>query len=858
MTTLATQIAANWTDASYLDGPNKDWSTLRRQLEQGSAQERRDALKRVLALMVQGQPMGKLFPAVVSNLLQPDYELKRFVYIYLQQYADSEPQLVLLAVNALYKDLQHPEPWVRSQALRHLTLLRISALRQIMWLAIHRGVRDRHPAVRQSAALSIPAVLVWGELDEQQAASAVTMSAERIASAMTAPLWQLLLNDDDASVLAATVAALSMLDRGATLKIPPVVAERLAKKALMIQPILTPGILHHFLRHVVLHLMATQTGGNGLYDEAELKRFQQAVLELAEACLRSLSGAVAMAGAATLYQLQRASNGPLVDDAVRTFLRYIDHRESGLRLIALRVLHIIALREPTRLARYARYFMPLFAGDEPTASFHQIGILLVLAKRELELASLIIQCFDIYLKMAEEPLAIQAVQAMGVIITFHQELEEVVVERLSGFWFKERTLSGRMHAAVGRLLLLVASDALHAGRQWRAYDPCDLLKAIVLDERWYHADPSAQAYMLWVLGLVVDAVGSVADEVLRRWIENQRGRAANLVRLELLRLAWRISQKRPPHHRIQRALYSLLLAGLKDTDVDVFDYATELVQRLSGASNGAEDATVTTSERTAFAEPNRACSFTSLSSAVADMQAAAEQVAWAPPPALVRGCLLCAMSSVEDSSAADASCLPDFDEWSGAIMTAVAAETPTAGTASTSKGVTAVPLEEPTIGTGSNRNSSAIASLDAFFGEALASPELRQDQRTGSIESLIPTSSLEETLMTGENSISMTADASLFDSLLDAGLVPRERVEYLRPRILAESNLDALFDELIAVASAEMQLATSVPDPDLQIEESLDLLPAGMANRHYESSEPTGSGEIPEGLGPEAHAPSAS
>ncbi|KAF6003460.1 AP-3 complex subunit beta [Cyanidiococcus yangmingshanensis] len=852
MAALASQIAANWTDASYLDDLNKDWSTLRFQLEQGSSQERRDALKRVLALTVQGQPMSKLFPAVVSNLLQPDYELKRLVYIYLQQYADSEPQLVLLAVNALYKDLQHTDPWIRSQALRQLTSLRVPALRQIMWLAIHRGVRDRHAAVRRAAALAIPAVLIWTELGEQDPSTRpVTMPAEIVASAMTAPLWQLLLNDADVSVLAATVAALGILDRGAKLKITPAVVDRLVHGALVIEPALLPIILHHLLRHVRLQLAAVQESSGDGPPRAELGHLREAVRRLARVCLRSLSGAVSMAGAATLYHLRNTSDDSVVDDTVRTLLRYAQHRESGLQLIALRLLHIVGLREPARLIQHTLMCIPLIGEGEWRVHRHQFGILVALTKLDKTLAPRAINWLDSCLESADDGLAVLAVQALGVILATHAEYEQVSIERLYRCWHKRRAWSLQVRAAVGRLLLRTASKALGHARRWHSLDPRDILKEIVLDASWFDADPGAQAYMLWTLGTMCEAVGTVADEVLRQWMLHQHRVAAASVRLELIRLAWKLSRARPQDSRVRRALHSLLVAGLEDTDVDVFDYAAELVQHLRETPTLAERHASVPNGQAIATEPNELSASRDLCVAAIALYQTADEATFALPPGWLRGCLLCAMTEISDSASASVSCLPDL---TNLPETTCAAE------------VATLPTEAPTVPLRYSEvpcemgPSTATDPLDAFFGEQSTSMTATTTRTVSAKapEPLIGTSSVTVAQAASTNPISSgLANTSFFDALLDAGLVPRDRAEHLRPRVLDENNLDALFDELIAAASAEVSPPVCLPESDIQAGESAGLLPAGLTSDKYEA--PSSAGQVartPPTLETEAESPS--
>ncbi len=64
---------------------------------------RKEAVKRVIANMTVGKDVSGLFADVVKNMQTEDLELKKLVYLYLINYAKSQPELVILAVNTFVK-----------------------------------------------------------------------------------------------------------------------------------------------------------------------------------------------------------------------------------------------------------------------------------------------------------------------------------------------------------------------------------------------------------------------------------------------------------------------------------------------------------------------------------------------------------------------------------------------------------------------------------------------------------------------------------------------------------------------------------------------------------------------------------
>ncbi|KAL9111073.1 MAG: hypothetical protein Q9227_004506 [Pyrenula ochraceoflavens] len=115
-----------------------------------------DGLRRVTSLMYRSQPCLTYFSAVVKNVANPNFEIKKLVYLYLLNYAESEPDLALLSINAIQKSLTDSNPQVRALALRTMSGIRVPVISQIVSLAIKRGCGDMSPLVRKAAALAIP------------------------------------------------------------------------------------------------------------------------------------------------------------------------------------------------------------------------------------------------------------------------------------------------------------------------------------------------------------------------------------------------------------------------------------------------------------------------------------------------------------------------------------------------------------------------------------------------------------------------------------------------------------------------------------------------------------------------------
>lgn len=68
-----------------------------------SKDKRKDAVKKVIAAMTVGKDVSSLFTDVVNCMQTENLELKKLVYLYLINYAKSQPDLAILAVNTFVK-----------------------------------------------------------------------------------------------------------------------------------------------------------------------------------------------------------------------------------------------------------------------------------------------------------------------------------------------------------------------------------------------------------------------------------------------------------------------------------------------------------------------------------------------------------------------------------------------------------------------------------------------------------------------------------------------------------------------------------------------------------------------------------
>ena len=96
-----------------------------------------------------------LFPDVLKNMQTDDIEQKKLVYLYLINYAKTQPELVILAVNTFVKDSDDPNPLVRALAIRTMGCIRVEKIIDYLCDPLQKCLRDENPYVRKTAALCV-------------------------------------------------------------------------------------------------------------------------------------------------------------------------------------------------------------------------------------------------------------------------------------------------------------------------------------------------------------------------------------------------------------------------------------------------------------------------------------------------------------------------------------------------------------------------------------------------------------------------------------------------------------------------------------------------------------------------------
>lgn len=113
----------------------------------------KEAVKKVIAAMTVGKDVSMLFTDVVKNMHTMDLELKKLVYLYIINYARSQPDKAILVVNTFQKDAADPSPLVRALAIRTMGCIRVDRITEYLCDPLRAALGDKNPYVRKTAAV---------------------------------------------------------------------------------------------------------------------------------------------------------------------------------------------------------------------------------------------------------------------------------------------------------------------------------------------------------------------------------------------------------------------------------------------------------------------------------------------------------------------------------------------------------------------------------------------------------------------------------------------------------------------------------------------------------------------------------
>eukprot|EP00912_Choanoflagellata_sp_UC4_P001062 UC4_evm1s655 len=105
--------------------------------------------------MTKGNDVSELFMDVTNCIQTDNLELKKLVYLYVMNYAKTQPDLAIGSVNAFVKDSESDNPLIRALAIRTMGCIRVEQITEYLCDPVRKRLRDDDPYVRKTAATCV-------------------------------------------------------------------------------------------------------------------------------------------------------------------------------------------------------------------------------------------------------------------------------------------------------------------------------------------------------------------------------------------------------------------------------------------------------------------------------------------------------------------------------------------------------------------------------------------------------------------------------------------------------------------------------------------------------------------------------
>jgi AP-1 complex subunit beta-1 len=498
--------------ASSKKGENHE---LREELRSPQRDRKRDAVKKVIANMTIGKDVSTLFPDVINCIQTDNLELKKLVYLYLINYAKSQPDLALLAVNTFVKDANDPNPLIRALAIRTMGCIRVEKITEYLCEPLSRCLKDEDPYVRKTAAVCV--------------AKLYDISPELVEDRGFVDNLREMISDANPTVVANAVSALNEI------------AENAGKDVML----MTANVLQKLLAALN---ECTEWGQVFILDS--LSQYQPQDAREAEGIIERVTP-----------RLQHA-NSAVVMSAVKVILRYLDevtnqetvravckklapplvtllNSEPEIQYVALRNINLIVLKRPKILEHEIKVFFCKY-NDPIYVKMEKLEIIIRLVS-EKNVEQVLLELKE-YATEVDVDFVRRSVRAIGRCA--------IKLERAT-----ERCINVLLDLIKTKVSYVVQEAVVVIKDIFRKYP--NRYEAIIgtLCENLEDLDePEAKASMIWIIGEYAERIDN-ADELLDSFLESF-SEETSLVQLQLLTATVKLFLKQPDsaQEMVQRVL----------------------------------------------------------------------------------------------------------------------------------------------------------------------------------------------------------------------------------------------------------------------------------------------------------------
>jgi len=518
--------SAGGNDSKYFQTTKKgEIHELREELNNPKMEKKKDAVKKVIAAMTVGKDVSMLFTDVVNCIQTPNIELKKLVYLYLINYAKSQPDLAILAVNTFVKDTQDPNPLIRALAVRTMGCIRVDKIVEYLCEPLRKCLKDEDPYVRKTAAVCVAKLYdINGELVEEQGFLDMVYD---------------LLGDSNPMVVSNAVASLAEISETSELgqKVFQINTSTLQKMLAALNECTEWGQVF------ILDSLA-------LYNPSE-SREAESIIERVTPRLQHANSAVVLSAVKvmikymdlitnqdTLKALYRKMAPPLV-----TLLS----SEPEIQYVSLRNINLIVQKRPTILAHEIKVFFCKY-NDPIYVKMEKLEIMIKLAS-ERNVDQVLMELKE-YATEVDVEFVRRSVRAIGrCAIKLERAAERCIHVLLE-------LIQTKVNYVVQEAVIVIKDIFRKFPNRYESIIGTLCENLDTLDE------PEAKASMIWIIGEYAERIDN-ADELLESFLESFDDETPQ-VQLQMLTATVKLFLKRPAE--TQKMVQDVLTLATQDSD----------------------------------------------------------------------------------------------------------------------------------------------------------------------------------------------------------------------------------------------------------------------------------------------------
>ncbi|XP_020573220.1 beta-adaptin-like protein C [Phalaenopsis equestris] len=536
-------------DSKYFSTTKKgEIPELKEELNSQYKDKKKDAVKKVIAAMTVGKDVSSLFTDVVNCMQTENLELKKLVYLYLINYAKSNPDLAILAVNTFVKDSQDHNPLIRALAVRTMGCIRVDKITEYLCDPLQRCLKDDDPYVRKTAAICV--------------AKLYDINAELVEDRGFLDTLKDLISDNNPMVVANAVAALAEIQETSTRPIFEVTSQTVSKLLTALNECTEWGQVF------ILDALSTYKAADALEAENIVERVTP---RLQHANCAVVLSAVKM----ILQQMELITSTDVVRNLCKKMappLVTLLSAEPELQYVALRNISLIVQKRPTILAHEIKVFFCKY-NDPIYVKMEKLEIMIKLAS-DRNIDQVLLE-FKEYATEVDVDFVRKAVRAIGRCA--------IKLERAA-----ERCISVLLELIKVKVNYVVQEAIIVIKDIFRRYpNTYESIIATLCESLDTLDEPEAKASMIWIIGEYAERIDN-ADELLESFLETFPEEQA-MVQLQLLTATVKLFLKKPTEGPQQMIQVVLNNATMETDNPDLRDRAYIYWRLLSTDPEAAKD-----------------------------------------------------------------------------------------------------------------------------------------------------------------------------------------------------------------------------------------------------------------------------